>query len=96
MNLLSLVAEILIEHRREQRVRETDRPAVALEDMRRQGTVERVSLNARPLEHGIGTRPQRGDKCERPARRCRQTGDPRLQQLVESVRDGKRLGRVEL
>ena len=96
VNVVPFRAEILVEHRREQRVRKADRPAVALEHMRDEGSVECNCSDARPFEHGVGTRPERSDKCERSARRGRQPGDPCPEQLVERLRDGRRPRGIEL
>ena len=53
VNALLLLAEVPVENRREQRVREADRPILAFDDVRGDRRLERVSRNAGTLEERL-------------------------------------------
>ena len=78
-------AEVLVENRRQKRVRETDRPVLALDDVRGERRLERVSRNAGTLEERLRRGAQRRRDGERLASERGQVGDPRAHELLERL-----------
>ena len=96
VNLPPLLAEILVEDGREQRMGEANRPAVALDHVRDDRRVQRLRRNARPLEHGLRGRAERRGERERLARGRREAGDPRAHELLERLGNRQRLNRIDV
>jgi hypothetical protein len=70
------LAEILVEHRRQQRVDEANRPVLALDHMRLDRGLEGVCCNARPSQERLGWRAEDRGERERLAGGGREIGDP--------------------
>jgi hypothetical protein len=64
VNAPPLLAQIRVENRRQQRVREANRPVLALDYVRNSCLFERVCLNARPLEKRLRRGAQRSGERE--------------------------------
>ena len=90
------VPELRIEEGREQRVTEAKRVAFAFDHVRDNGRIERVRIDAGPLEQRGRGSPECGCESERLARRRGKAGEARTQEPLERLRDGKRLCRVDL
>ena len=92
----SFVSELRIEDGREQRVTETKRVVFAFDHVRDNGRIQRVRVDAGPLEQRGRGSPECGCESERLARRRGKAGEARTQEPLERLRDGKRLCRVDL
>jgi hypothetical protein len=79
MDLPPPLAEVAVEHRSQQRMREADGSAVAFDDLRGECRRECVGGDACPKQKGVGGRSQRRRQGESLSGRCRQPGDPRPQ-----------------
>jgi len=91
-----LLAQVLVEDRRQQRVREANHPVVALDHVRDGGRFERVPLNARPLQARLRARAQRGGDRQRLASGRRECVDPRAHEFFERLGNWERLNRVDV
>ena len=94
VDVLSLIAQVLVENGREQRVGEANRPARAFDHLRHDRRFESLRRNAGPVEERLRRRPQR--RCERQCspRRVRKPGQPHAHELVQRLRNRKRPSRV--
>jgi hypothetical protein len=91
-----LLAEVSVEHRRQQWVREPDRPSLALDHMRRQRRFESGRFDARAREERLRRGAERRGERERLARRGRESGDPCAQELFKGLGDRQRLEWVDV
>jgi hypothetical protein len=96
MNAVTLVAEIAVENRRQQRMRETDGAVLAFYDMRGERRLECVGRDPRPLQKRYRWRPKRGRERKRVACGRGKRGEPRANELVEGLRNPERLEGVDL
>ena len=96
VNASSLVAQVEVENRRQQRVREANRAVLALDHVRGECRRERVGRNTCPLQKRLRRRPQRRGERERVARHRGKSGEPRADELVQPLRNRKRLERVDV
>jgi len=96
VNRPPLLAQVSVERRREQRMREANGAVLALDDVRDGCRLEHVCRNARPLQERLRRRAQRGGEPERLARRRGQAGEPRPDELVERLWNRERLERIDV
>ena len=89
-------AEIVVEHRRQQRMRKPDRPALALDHVRVDSRLERVGRDPRPLEQRDRRGTERGCDSERVARAVGKSGEPCAQKLVEGLGDREWIERADV
>jgi hypothetical protein len=91
-----LRTEVAVENRRQQRMRETNRSVLALDDVRGECGLERPRLEARSLQDGLRCRTQRRRERERLARRLREAMEPCAHEPFECLGNGKRHGRIDV
>ena len=96
VNASSLVAQVEVENRRQQRVGEANRAVLALDHVRGDCRRERVGGNTCPLQERLRRRPQCRGERERVARHRGKSGEPRADELVQPLRNRKRLERVDV
>ena len=90
VNASPLLAEGAVEDRRDQRVGELDHPVLALDHARRDGRVEHIRGNTRPLEEMLRRRTDGRRQRKRPPGRRRERRNPRPYELVDRLGDRKR------
>src|SRR5262245_65540937 len=86
VNAPTVVAEVAVERRRQQWMREVDRPVATFDDLGGDGRVERPGCDAYPFEERFGARPPGGRDAERLSRGRRKVGDSRSAEVVARVR----------
>ena len=96
MDTLALLTEVVVERRRQQRVREANRPVVALDDVRGQRGIERALRNAHSCENVLGRCSECRHETERIARSRREAPQPHTDEAIQGFRHGKRLQRVDV
>ena len=96
VNASSLVAQVEVENRRKQRVREPNRAVLALDHVRGDCRRERVGRNTCALQERLRRRPQCRGERERVTRHRGKCGEPCADELVQLLRNRERLERVDV
>ena len=91
-----LVPEAAVEDRRQQGMREADERSVTFDDPRREGGLERLRGDSRLLEQRLRRRADGGRDREGFPRARGKRLEPRPHELVERLRDRKRLQRFDV
>jgi hypothetical protein len=94
VNAPPLLAKVVVEDRRQQRVGEADRSVVALDHVRNDCCVERVWDNTRPLQKSLRRRAQRRGQTERLPRGRGKSGEPCAHEIFERRGNCERLNRA--
>ena len=82
-----IFAELLVEDRGEERVRESDCPVVALDHLRGDGGIECAGGDTGPTENSLRGRPERRGQGEGITRRRGKAVDPRAHELLQGLRN---------
>jgi hypothetical protein len=90
------LAQVQVEDRRKQRVREANRPVLALDHVCHCCRFERACLNARPLEQSLRRRAERCGEGKRLASGRGERVDPRAYELFERLGNRERLERIDI
>jgi hypothetical protein len=96
VNAATLLSQVLVKDRGQQRVREANGPVFAFDHICSERRAERVCRNARPLEERLRRSSHRGGERERLTGGGGELVDPRAHELFERLGNRKRLKRVDV